>query len=207
MSTLDLQNYYAKLLILQYAGKSKAIDTIKTVVTPVIMDQIPIAVQDAFNLETAIGVQLDILGKYAGALRIGNLSTGTVVLSDDDFRILIRFAIIRNNSGSSLATIQALLFQYFPNQILVFDYKNMQMSYLVSLTIGSQNLIRLLVAQGLLPKPMGVQLASVIVVPTLTNLFGFRTYPLPAVGVSPFNSYASYSLTAPWLTYANAITL
>lgn len=172
---------------------------------------LPVAVQNAYNVtgpNPAQGVQLDVIGKYCGVTRTGSGIGGTTITLDDaDFLTLIQFAIIKNNAGSSLATIQALLFQFFPGEVLVFDYANMQMSYLINSTIGSQNLAQLLVSEGLLPKPMGVQLAAVIYVPDITNLFGFRTYELPAHNVSPFNDYASYQTDWPWLTYADAIIL
>lgn len=166
MTDAELIAYYANLLILQYLEKPKAYATIQTVVTPVIMNQLPLAVQNAYNLtgETgvAVGVQLDVLGKYAGVSRTGFGFSGPITLSDSDFLILIQLAIITNSSGSSLSTIQALLAQFFPGEVLVFDYQNMQMNYLISSTLGSQDLIQLFVTEGLLPKPMGVQLAAVI---------------------------------------------
>lgn len=308
MTTQELVNYYANLLILQYVGKPKAYATIQTLITPVLMPQttvqtlsfspaptsgafvlnfelsptasinwndsastiqgkvravsglgsvvvtgsiasgltitftgvapvaplltvssntlvssgsavsvtsnetdvaLPLAVQNAFNLigdDIAEGVQLDVLGKYAGVTRNGYGFNGDpITLDDSDFLSLIQFAIIKNTSGSSLATIQQLLFQFFPDEILVFDYKNMQMSYLVSSSIGSQNLVQLLVNQGLLPKPMAVALAIVIYAPVINTFFGFRTYELPAFNASPFNSYSNYNLNYPWLSYSNAI--
>lgn len=42
MNTIELINYYADLLILQYVGKSKAYATIQTVVNPVVMPQVSV---------------------------------------------------------------------------------------------------------------------------------------------------------------------
>jgi Protein of unknown function (DUF2612) len=209
MATIDLINYYANLLILQYLGKSKAYATIQTLVTPVVMDQLPTQVQNAFNLTgstPAQGVQLDVLGKYAGVSRNGYGFNGTAItLSDADFVTLIQMAIIRNSAGSSLSTIQALLAQFFPCEVLVFDYQNMQMSYLISSSIGSQNLVQLFITEGLLPKPMAVSLGLPIYAPVITMFFGFRTYSLVAFNSEPFNTYSSYQTNWPWLSYANAI--
>ena len=170
---------------------------------------LPFAVQSGFNLigpNYAVGAQLDILGKYAGVTRTGAGFNGQIVtLSDTDFLTLIQFAIIKNNAGSSLSVIQALLHQFFPNEVLVFDYANMQMSYLISSAIGSQNLVQLLVEENLLPKPMGVQLAVVVYAPIITTFLEFRTYDLPIFNGSPANSYDSYNLNAPWLTYDQGI--
>jgi len=57
---------YTKLIIIQYKNKEKAYKTIKLFVKELFANDIYFKVQDAFNLETAIGVQLDILGKYVG---------------------------------------------------------------------------------------------------------------------------------------------
>jgi hypothetical protein len=309
MTTQELINYYADLLILQYVGKPRAYATIQTLVTPVIMPQttiqeivfpsvpvsgsfklvyneeetsaiswndnattiqtklrlltglgsvtvtgsiasqslvitftdvtppalslsvtanslldvdsadiepvitaieqtLPLAVQDAFNLlgnNPAVGNQLDILGKYAGVKRIGVGFNGQIItLSDTDFLTFIRMAILTNNADASLETIQNLIIGFFPDEILVFDYKNMRLSYLISTAVGGVDLIQLFITEGLLPKPTGVQL-SVIYAPDIFNLFGFRTYDLPAVNVKPFNTYDSYQTDWPWVTYDDAI--
>lgn len=206
MTTEELINYYANLLILQYLGKPKAYATIQTLVTPVVMDQLPIQVQNAFNLlgdDTAVGVQLDVLGKYAGVVRAGYTFTGPIILDDPDFLTLIKIAIARNSAGSSLSEIQNFIQLFFPGQILVFDYQNMQMSYLIDSSVGSVGLIQLFILQGMLPKPMGVQIAAVIYAPVINMFFGFRTYLLPAFNSTPFNTYADYQLDWPWLSYSN----
>ncbi len=208
MTTQQLINYYANLLILQYIGKPNAYATVQTLVTPVIMDQLPIAVQNAFNMDgTAQGVQLDVLGKYVGVTRTGYDFNGPITLNDTDFMVLIRLAIAQNNAGSSLATIQNFLATFFLGAILVFDYKTMRLSYLLNSGIGSQELAELIVKQNLLPKPMGVQLSSVVYGPVLNTFFGFRTYTLAAMNSSPFNTYGSYSMSAPWLNKSNLLTL
>ena len=168
-------------------------------------ETLPIAVMNAYDINTAVGVQLDVLGKYTGVSRSGFGFSGPITLDDDEFRQLITMATITNNSGSSLATIQQLLNQFFPNEVLVFDYKNMRLSYYVNSSIGSQDLVQLFITEGLLPKPMGVQLSSVVYGPDLTHFFGFRTYDAAAVNNSPFNTYDNYNMNSPWLSYSDGI--
>lgn len=201
MTNEELIDYYANLLIIQYYDKAKARAMIETVVTPVIMDQIPLDVQDAFDLDTAEGVQLDVLGKYVGVTRFGYSDGVRVELSDADYRTLMRLVVIKNNSGSSLATINALLSANFPNSIRVSDSQSMTLNYLVAETIGSPALLDIIISGGYLPKPMGVQI-SVTEVPSLDiNYFGFRNYTTYPAGISPYNSYPFYQTTFPWLTY------
>lgn len=172
---------------------------------------IPLAVQNAFNLignDTAVGVQLDVLGKYMGVSRTSRGVFGqVVVLNDLDFLMLIRFAILINTAQSDLATIQTLVHQIFPGQMQVFDYQDMRMSYIISSVIGSQDLIQAVLSEGLLPRPMAVQISSVIYVPDIASVFGFSTYEQPAYNTTPFNDYADYHTDWRWLTYTDAVII
>lgn len=79
------------------------------------------------------------------------------------------------------------------------------MDYFINASVGSQNLAKALVYNGLLPKPMGVQLGATIYAAIVDTFFGFRTYALGPYNVTPFNTYTSYDMAAPWLSYSNAI--
>lgn len=218
MTTQELINYYGSLLILQYLQGAKASATVKALASAAIMPQaslsdptLPLAVQDGFNLigaSPAIGAQLDILGKYVGVTRTGNGFQGQIItLSDADFLTMVQLATITNTSTSDLASIQKTINTFFPGTMLVFDYQNMQMSYLLSSVIGSQNLIQLIVQEHLLPKPMGVSLSNVIYAPIINAFFGFVTYQLPTQPAitRPFNNYTSYQTNWPFVSYANAV--
>lgn len=171
-------------------------------------DQLPLEIQNAFNLigdDIAVGAQLDTLGKYVGVTRNGFGLFGPVTLDDTDFLKLIQMAIIKNNAGSSLASIESFLNQFFPDQIFVFDYQNMQIGYLIDTSVGSIGLIELFATEGLLPRPMGVAM-SIIAAPIIDEFFAFRTYQGPAwVNTTPFNSYTSYNTSWLWLTYQDAL--
>jgi len=65
----DLIAYYQNLLIIQYKTLVKATSTIAALATEVVASMIYTQVQDGFNLDSAIGVQLDTLGAYVGAYR------------------------------------------------------------------------------------------------------------------------------------------
>lgn len=65
-----LTKYYINLLIIQYIAKPRARATVGTFVQEVVAGQIVAQVRDAFDLDTAIGFQLDILASYRGATRI-----------------------------------------------------------------------------------------------------------------------------------------
>ena len=65
----ELILYYVNLLIIQYHIKTKAKATISALVGEEMIYDIAIAVRDGFNLETAIGKQLEILGTIIGVSR------------------------------------------------------------------------------------------------------------------------------------------
>lgn len=201
MTTQELINYYANLLIIQYRQKPKAYATIQALADMAVMDQLPIDVQNAFNIETAVGDQLDILGKYIGATRNGYNATGPVTLSDSDFRTLLKFVIITNTAGSSLYTIQTLLAGAFPGQVFISDSTTMTINYVLLESLGTPDLLEVIVRGGYLPKPMGVGVSATIVPVHDNSYFGFRTYAAPDPSVAPFNNYTLYQTIFPWFTY------
>ena len=198
------------LLLIEVSNSLETVGSISITLTIVETDvTLPLAVQNAFNVmgsNIAQGVQLDVIGKYVGAVRTGYVTgIGFISLDDSDFLTLIKLAIVKNTSGSSLYDIANLLFIFFPNQIYPYDNQNMQMNYLISTAAGSLTLLLLAIQEGFLPVPMAVQVATIIYAPTINNLFGFRTYELPQENTSPFNNYSDYQTDWPWLSYANSI--
>lgn len=167
---------------------------------------LPLAVQNAFDIETAIGVQLDVLGKYVGVNRTSITPTRTIVLDDSDFRTLIKFAAIQNNAGSSLQNIENNLNLFFPNAFKLTDYKTMRMSYLFSDTIGSDNFFLALINEKLIPKPMAVGI-SIIPVPDITAFFGYSTYETNGINnsVKPYNTYEDFNNNWLYLQYQDFI--
>lgn len=207
MTTLEIAQYYANLLIMQYVSKPKAYATIKAYVTPVIMDQLPTQVQDAFDPATAIGVQLDTLGEYVGITRTGYTVNGPVSLNDDDYRQLLLLGAALNTSNASLASIQYMLFTFFPGQIYVFDNKNMILSYMVPAGVIPSDLLTIMLSKDLLPRPLGVALSEVIYPPTLP-VFGFKFYGVDTPSfIKGFNEYGEPGNGAHWLTYDDVFVI
>lgn len=206
-TTQEIIDYYAGLLIIQYSDKPKAIAHIETIITNVIMDQLPTQIRDGFNIDNAVGAQLDVLAKYVGVSRNSYTFSGPITLSDDDLRTMIIVASIKNSAGSSLYDIQELLNEFFPGQILVFDYRTMRMSYFFDSGLGSQDLAEVFVKENFLPKPMGVQLGAMIYGTPVDSFYGFRTYLQNTANNSPMNDYIVYETDRPWLSYSDAISL
>lgn len=69
MTVDELKEYYEDLLILQYRNGTKSRGTIGAMVGEVIADMVSQNVRDAFDLDFAVGAQLDVLGAYRGVPR------------------------------------------------------------------------------------------------------------------------------------------
>lgn len=205
MTTDELIDYYVDLLIIQYVNLAKSRATVRAFVKMMVMDQLPLLVQEAYDLDSAVGVQLDVLGKYAGVSRSARTFSGPITLGDPDYRLLIKMKIVQNNSGSSLAEIQDLLADFLPGVFQVFDYANMHMSYFFNAAYGSADLAEVFVKQNLLPKPMGVRLGTLVYGANLTTMFGFRTYTRQGPSIRGFNTFADYHLDRHWLNFSNAV--
>jgi len=65
----DLIEYYSNLLIIQYHDQPKAKATIELFVKEALANGVAFDVQNGYDLETAVGKQLDVIGKYAGVDR------------------------------------------------------------------------------------------------------------------------------------------
>lgn len=64
-----MMNQYVRLLVVQYSDKPKAQGLVALFAKQMLADDLATALLNAFNLSTAVGPQLDILGKYIGLLR------------------------------------------------------------------------------------------------------------------------------------------
>ena len=62
-------NYYVQRLIFQYASKPNAQAVIALLAKVGLMDDLTTLLRDAFILDTAVGPQLDVIGKYIGLTR------------------------------------------------------------------------------------------------------------------------------------------
>ena len=202
---MSLKEYYSSLLILQYRSKPRAKAHVELLADLATINSLPLEVQNAFDVEDAIGAQLDVLGNYAGVERGGYVFGTFVSLDDDDYRSLIKLALIKNNSGSSLAEIQQLLFDFFPSQIFVVDYANMRLGYLIDSDAGSINFVFIAIQNNLLPKPMAVGIGGIIYAPDVTIFFGFEAYAGVNPNNKPLNTYSVYNSSWRFLKYSDLI--
>lgn len=70
----QFKEYYSNTLIVQYHDKPKAKQTIEMLVELVYSNMLLMQIRDAFDWKTAVGEQLDIIGKWVGVSRVFNIN-------------------------------------------------------------------------------------------------------------------------------------
>lgn len=200
MSALD--TYYSNLLIMQYHNKPKAKATIEASVG-LLPDDLILEVINGFNIETAVGKQLDILGIYVGVDRFYDNEGVMESLSDDDYRILVKLKAIANTSDLSHKSLDDALYQFFGNEVRMDSDGNMEMSYFVPR--GKTAIIQAAIQKEVLPRPMGVKVAYINEYDKV--FFGFRTYDNPDESIykAGFRTYEDPDKVGEMLTYNKVI--
>lgn len=91
----DTKNYYIELLLYQYINQPKARATIGALVDVALCDLLPKSINDAFDLETATGAQLDILGEYIGIQRAidTTIDRGFFTFEDDQNPVTLLYGL------------------------------------------------------------------------------------------------------------------
>ena len=190
---------YTSLITSEYNQQPNFMAMIGTILQP-IADSIATvqSLSAAFDLDNAVGSQLDVVGLWVGVTRnvavpltgvyfsldVAGLgfdegtwfnpfdpSTGLLVLPDENFRTLIRGRIARNHwDGSVPGAYNAwnIAFAGTGTGILIQDYDNMHM--LMALTGGPFDAVTIALFQGglLSMKPDGVHVDNYLV-PSVPN--------------------------------------
>lgn len=198
-----MNEYYSNLLILQYHNKPKAKATIEAVVN-LLPDELIQEVTNGFDLETAVGKQLDILGEYIGTDRFYTENGEIKKLTDDDYRIILKFKIICNASNFSHKSIDDSLYDFFENTVRMDSTGNMEMTYFVPK--NKTPIILAAIQKEVLPRPMGVRCSYIIEYDK--KFFGFCTYQSQlAVYKTGFRDYNNPSKEGEFLTYDKRIEI
>lgn len=202
---------YSKLLVLQYRQKPKAVATIQTMARNALMPTgglgltdndgnlltnnagipletgdyvsglLPLQLNQAFNLDNAVGQQLDILGKYIGGKRQGYNFSQAMNLDDDQYRQFLKILVGRNKLRFDIKSIQEFIAQFFKDVLQVFAYGNMWIGYSYLVPVGSNLVAEFFIKAGQLPDPLCVGLKPLVpVAPKGNKFFGFTTTGSPA---------------------------
>jgi len=194
---------YLDLIGAYHRGRPKFREMIKKIVEPVVgqqdfLEHLPLD----FDLDVAIGVQLDQVGEWVGRTRFvkipiagvffsfdtelrgfdegvwkGPYNPGDTItrLDDETYRTLLRAKIASNHWDGTLPAAKEALEILFPGgatQIIIIDNQDMSMTFGVSGAIPSALFIALL-SEGYVPlKPEGVR-ANYVITTVAGPLFGF----------------------------------
>lgn len=185
----DVENYYADLLIIQYRNKPKARATIKLGVNLYLADELLFDLNNILDIDTAVGPQLDLIGKILGVNRqingltidkdfftfekadaygfsdINELSQGywknynnsigsSYALSDNEYRILLKFKALYNVRYGSMGGMDLLYWRAFGNDITYINNKDLSITYQINSNISVA--VRAAVFLGYIEPPLGI---------------------------------------------------
>lgn len=152
--------YYIDLLTSQYRNSPK-LNALLYVLLKKFDDvsQVLVKLDTALDLDSAKGVQLDLLGQIAAAPRIVTFQpSGGVspVLDDTTYRIYIKAKIAQNQWDGTIGSLQAIWRQLFSTgNIIVADNQNMTAT--IFLTGVFTSIVQDLITNGwIVPRPEGV---------------------------------------------------
>lgn len=170
--------YYLNLVTSQYALSSK-FNALLYVLLKKFDDvsQVLVNMDTALDLDSAMGVQLDMLGATAGAARtVGFQPSNGVspVLDDATYRLYIKAKIAQNQWDGTITSLYPIWLSLFPSgKIVILDNQNMTAT--ITLTGAFTSIIQDLITNGyIIPRPEGVLYTFVFGV---LPFFGFGSSP------------------------------
>ena len=145
-----------------------------------------------FDLDSAEGDQLDIIGSIVGVDRTltfqpsGGVSS---ILDDDNYRILIKAKIVKNHWNGQIGSLVEAWAILFPDgQIIITDNQDMSMDVLIVGDFAS--LTTELVTNGyIVPKPEGVKI-------------NYTSAVLPSFGYDLETTYVDGYEIGNWFSYS-----
>ncbi|MGD8188581.1 DUF2612 domain-containing protein [Brevibacillus ginsengisoli] len=153
---------YLNLITSQHSDKPKYMAWLTAVLEKgdaavTVVNNIP----SAFDVENAVGVQLDTQGELIGRSRYlpFQLADGTSpVLDDSNYRVALKAKIAQNQWNGTIPQIYDLWSNLFPNALLkIRDNQDMSMQATIRGELGLQS-VQLVTVGYILPKPAGVRL-------------------------------------------------
>lgn len=172
-------NPYVKRITSWHNDKPLFRQTIGLITQPLLDNQTTLlGLPDDFDLDDALGAQLDVIGLWVGMGRVVNSDKdGVITMDDDTYRMVLRVKIQANHwdgTMEALPGIYAGLSASLGATIFVVDNFDMTMDIYVSGTRLSP-LMRTIISMGLLDiKPEGVRVRNHIISSDTGKLFGFN---------------------------------
>lgn len=154
-------SYYLGLLTSEYRLAPNLNAWLTTLLSPLNDTTNALALMtEAFDLDFAVGVQLDVAGQIAGVSRTVNFQPSddvSPILDDDTYRLLIKATIAANQWDGTESALYPIWTALFPGgKIVINDNQNMSATVIMSGVFSS--IIQDLIANGyIVPRPEGVE--------------------------------------------------
>lgn len=163
---------YLNLITSEHAQKPVFIATVTASVQPT-ADQIALlqSIPLVFDLDAAIGVQLDTIGLWANRSRYA-----PDALDDDTYRALLRATVASHSWDGSIPGAYQVWDLLFADQgmfILIVDHQDMTMDLALTGAVPDAQILALLTGGYLNLKPGGVHIAGYFYPTVMGPLFGF----------------------------------
>lgn len=154
-------SYYLNLITSEHRDKPNFIAWLTAFIQPLDdASSLSDLIGTFYDIDTAIGVQLDTLGESIGQGRQVNFQPtngGSPILNDNDYRVLLKAKIVKNQWKGLIQTLQPVWQVLFPGgALIVKDNQDMTMDVYIggTFTLTMRDLVR----NGyMIPKPAGVR--------------------------------------------------
>ena len=149
---------YLNLITSEHSDKPKFRALVSSTLSKI--DISDLNVDNAFDIDSAVGAQLDVLGEILGLDRVLTFQpTGGIssVLGDSDYRSLLKARIILNQWNGTLETLADALLKWDSYvQFSVLDNQDMSMDIIV---VGANQFQTEIISHGyVIPKTAGVKI-------------------------------------------------
>lgn len=185
-------SYYIDLITSEYRQSTRFLAWLTAALT--VLNDASSTIADivaAFDLDNAVGVQLDIVGVLVGQRRKLNFEPtdgSGAVLSDANYRTLLKAKILKNHWKGQLGELVAAWQILFPGALIVVN-DTQDMAIVVTLSGNFTPLLQELVTHGyIVPKPQGVRV-------------NYSWGDLPVFGYDADNDYIGPYDKAKWAGY------
>ena len=172
--------YYLNLLTSEYRLASDLISWLGQLLSPPNDTTVMLSnMTEAFDLNSAQGIQLDVLGKIVGVSRTVNFQPSDAVspiLDDETYALLIQAAIANNQWDGTQEALYPIWLSLFPGgTISIIDNQNMTCTIVLSGVFSS--IVQDLIVNGyIVPRPEAVE-------------YTYEFAELPMFGFGPNNAF------------------
>jgi len=156
---MSLKTEYLAQITSEYANSTKFKATVD-----LLLDQFQqtydgyIQMDTAFDIDTAVGVQLDVLGIIEGAGRSFTLPTGEVTLTDDEYRFLLKAVIARNHCKGVRESFLSVMVQLLGATFIIHLTQPYAMHLTLGLFMDVLTDVQKEIVKQYVPRPAGVEI-------------------------------------------------